>query len=116
MHWKQNVSQPAIHAFLKDLGIDISEGELSRLLVQTLSCFERERDEVRNAGLEIEQSTTRGNGLLGIYIHDIKDPRTGTSSKGEVPADFLVAKAPIFDWDARRFGDWVEAAAKKVGK
>jgi BMFP domain-containing protein YqiC len=68
MHWKQNVSQPAIHAFLKDLGIDISEGELSRLLVQTLSCFERERDEVRNAGLEttecvqMDVTSTRVNG------------------------------------------------------
>lgn len=67
-------------------------------------------------GYEIQQSIARGNGLLGIYIHNLKDPRTGTAPRGAVPAGLLAASAPVYDWDPSRFGEWVEAAARKVGR
>ena len=67
-------------------------------------------------GYEIEQSIARGNGLLGVYIHNLKDKDSKTSSKGAVPAALAAAKAPVYEWDASKFGEWVEAAAKKVGK
>ena len=34
---------------------------------------------------EIKKAWSEGKGLLGIYIHNIRDPRTGTCSKGENP-------------------------------
>lgn len=34
---------------------------------------------------EIEQAWTQGKGLLGIYIHNLQDPRTGTTFKGMNP-------------------------------
>ncbi|MFI5297226.1 MAG: TIR domain-containing protein [Polyangiales bacterium] len=67
-------------------------------------------------GYEIEKSIARGNGLLGIYVHNLKDPRTGTSQKGAIPQSLVDAKANVYEWDADKFGDWVEAAAKKAGK
>jgi hypothetical protein len=40
---------------------------------------------------EIEQSIAKGNGLLGIYIHGIKDSDQKTSKQGRNPLDdFLV--------------------------
>ena len=34
---------------------------------------------------EIEKAWEDGKGLLGIYIHNLKDPRTGKCSKGKNP-------------------------------
>ena len=34
---------------------------------------------------EIEKAWEVGKGLVGVYIHNLKDPRTGKSSKGKNP-------------------------------
>lgn len=65
---------------------------------------------------EIEQTIARGNGLLGIYIDDIQDQNGRTTFRGAVPEALRRAGAPVYVWDQRQFGDWVEAAAKKAGK
>jgi hypothetical protein len=65
---------------------------------------------------EIDQSFARGNGILGIYIHGLKDQDGKTTTKGVVPSGLLRAKAPVYDWNPEKFGEWVEAAAKKAGK
>ncbi|MDB4954129.1 MAG: hypothetical protein JWO36_1698 [Myxococcales bacterium] len=65
---------------------------------------------------EISQTLARGNGLLGIYIHDLKDAEGNTSVKGAVPAGMIAAGAPIYEWDSSKFSAWVEAAAKHAGK
>jgi hypothetical protein len=65
---------------------------------------------------EISQSIARGNGLLGIHIHNLKDRDGSTSVRGDVPTGLVTARAPIYEWDATNFGTWVEAAAKRVGK
>ena len=36
---------------------------------------------------EIEKALELGKGLVGVYIHNLKDPRTGKSSKGKNPFD-----------------------------
>ena len=36
---------------------------------------------------EIEKALELGKGLIGVYIHNLKDPRTGKSSKGKNPFD-----------------------------
>jgi hypothetical protein len=36
---------------------------------------------------EIEKAWELGKGLVGVYIHNLKDPRTGKSSKGKNPFD-----------------------------
>jgi len=65
---------------------------------------------------EIEQSNARGNGLLGIYIHTLKDQNEKTSAMGQPPARLVELGAPCYTWDRDKFGAWVEAAAKKAGR
>lgn len=60
---------------------------------------------------EIDASLERGNGLLGIYIHNIKDDAGYTDKKGSNP---LPSGYPTYDWvndDGRtNLGSWVDAA------
>lgn len=80
---------------------------------------------------EIEQSYNRGNGLLGIYIHNLKDEDGKTDLKGKNPFDnFYIEKDgryvyfsviyTTYDWviddGYNNFADWIEAAAKQAGK
>lgn len=80
---------------------------------------------------EIKQSHIKGNGMLGIYIHNIKDSKQSTSVKGTNPFTKLSIERngktvllselyPTYDWvneDGRtNIGTWIEAAAKKAGR
>jgi hypothetical protein len=80
---------------------------------------------------EVQQSYARGNGLLGIYIHQIKDLSGNTSSKGsnqfgEIGKDgsgnpvFFSSAYPCYDWvddnGYANIGTWIRIAAEKAGK
>lgn len=65
---------------------------------------------------EIQRSIERGNGLLGIYVDEIKSKDGKTSVRGAVPKRLNDAGAPVYLWGRDNFGTWVEAAAKKAGK
>ena len=80
---------------------------------------------------EIQKSHERGNGLFGIYIHEIKDEKGNTDSQGWNPFDYVKVKQgslevpmsqlyPTYRWVADNgylgFAGWVEAAAKAAGK
>jgi hypothetical protein len=82
-------------------------------------------------GYEIKQSHGKGNGLLGITIHNMKDANGRTATKGVNPLSswhieqngqkiLLSSIYPIYDWvndDGRtNMGSWIEAAAKKAGR
>jgi MTH538 TIR-like domain (DUF1863) len=60
---------------------------------------------------EIDKSVERGNGLFGIYIHNIKDLNGNTASKGSNP---LPAGYATYDWvnddGYNNLGSWVDAA------
>jgi len=60
---------------------------------------------------EIDSSIARGNGLLGIYIHNIKGFSGSTDSKGSNP---LPSGYPTYDWinnnGYANLGSWVDAA------
>lgn len=63
---------------------------------------------------EIEQSVKKGNGLLGIHINNIKDIKGVTNFwQGEVPAALKKHNAPVYSWDRKSFGDWVEKAYQR---
>ena len=64
---------------------------------------------------EIERSVERGNGLLGVYIHMLRDQNGNTDSRGEVPQVLVENRTPCHDWDSGRFASWVEKAAVKAG-
>ena len=80
---------------------------------------------------EIKESIKKRNGLLGIYIHDIKDRNGLTAFKGETP----FSKPPInfvpvtkliypcccyYDWvnedGYENLGNWIEIAAQQAGR
>lgn len=76
---------------------------------------------------EITASHKKGNGMLGIYVHNIKDSNSNTTTKGRNPFDDwkfekvgAVVTYPVYDWVAddgyKNMGDWIEKAAKAAGK
>lgn len=77
------------------------------------------------------KSFERGNGILGIYIHQLKDKNGYTSIPGntffgEMGKDkdgnsvYFSSAYPTHDWvnddGYNNLGTWVEEAAKKAGK
>ncbi len=80
---------------------------------------------------ELEQSWKKGNGILGIYIHNCKDREGKTSSKGSNAFGDLFANSSdskkyfyerfdTYDWvendGYNNLGKWIEDAAKKAGR
>ncbi len=80
---------------------------------------------------ELQKSYARGNGMLGIYIHNLKDKNGNTSSKGdnmfgEIGKDssgnpvYFSSSYTCYDWvdddGYNNLGKWIEEAAKKAGK
>ena len=59
---------------------------------------------------EIAKSISRGNGLLGILIHNIKDKMGHSDERGDIPEALRNAGAPIYTWEYGKLGQWVEAA------
>ncbi len=65
---------------------------------------------------EIEKSEDEGNGLLGIDISKIRDLNENTSERcGQLPKGY-----PFYLWKKNdgyaNLGDWIEEAAKAVGR
>lgn len=76
---------------------------------------------------EISESYRRGNGLIGVYIHNVKNQNGATSYKGLNPFDRLTVDGhpfsklfPTYDWvinDGRNnMGNWIEEAAQGAGR
>ena len=67
-------------------------------------------------GYEIEQSASRGNGLLAIDVSQIKDLGGASSWCCGNP----LGGKPLYDWvysgGYANLGDWVEAAAEEAGR
>lgn len=65
---------------------------------------------------EIEKSIDRGNGLLGVRIHSMKDQHGRKGKAGAIPTVLEERGYPVYSWDARRLGYEVERAAIRAGK
>lgn len=89
---------------------------------------------------EIQESHRRGNGLLGIHIHKLRDQRGGESYKGRNPFSHMSATIeepgffwgttkkrvrlsslyPVYDWvddgGYQNLAGWIEKAAQKAGR
>jgi len=66
---------------------------------------------------EIEKSKADGKGLMGVYIHNLKNSNGDESPKGANP---LGNEYPTYWWFSDsgydNFSDWVEQAAKDAGR
>lgn len=68
---------------------------------------------------EIKRSAEKGNALLGIYIHNVKDIDGRKDTKGKNPFEECgIQDVPIYDWGEdngyENFGQWVEEAYQKA--
>lgn len=69
---------------------------------------------------EIKKSIDRGNGLMGVYIHNIEDEHGKTGVKGQDPFAMLGYNKEIktYDWINDKgydnFGHWIEAAYQQA--
>ena len=57
---------------------------------------------------EIEKAWNDGKGLVGIYIHNLKDPKTGTCSKGTNPFEQFSMK------NGKKLSDYVKCHNPKT--
>ena len=77
----------------------------------------REHAALDNVEYAIEQSISRKNGIVGLFVHDIPDENGNTSTQGMVPYEAQAAEmldAHYYDvhvWEHSKFEDWVEEAA-----
>jgi hypothetical protein len=80
---------------------------------------------------ELEKSWEKGNGILGIYVHNIKDSNGYTSKKGsnafgpiftnnKDDKKYFFERFETYNWvddnGYSNMGDWIEKAAKNAGK
>lgn len=80
---------------------------------------------------ELQKSYAKGNGLLGIFVHNCKDKDGNTSAKGSnsfgvIGKDangndvYFSTNYTCYDWvndnGYANMGAWIEAAAKKAGR
>ncbi len=80
---------------------------------------------------ELKESYKKGNGFVGVHIHNLKDKDGNTSAKGETTfgelekdingeSIYFFQVAKIYDYvdddGYNKLGNWIEKAAKDVGK
>ncbi len=82
---------------------------------------------------EIQRSIDKNNGLLGVYVHQVKDQNRKISEKGESPfarppmnftrnkSDYLTYPCcSYYDWidnnGYTNFGTWIEKAAQQANR
>jgi hypothetical protein len=64
---------------------------------------------------EIRKSYERGNGVIGVRIHNVLNQNRQASPKGDIPRLLSENRAPIYDYNGRLLGKWVERVAVKTG-
>lgn len=70
---------------------------------------------------EIEQSIKRGNGLVFVRIHNLKDQDGKTCHEGDLDfGEIDISEYPVYDWvndsGYDKLGDWVDASAISAGR
>lgn len=66
---------------------------------------------------EIEQSLARGNGLVAVQIHHLKDKEGNTGSPGAIPSQIKKNGFKAYKYtNSEALSKWIEEAAKLAGK
>lgn len=66
---------------------------------------------------EIDKSIERGNGILGVRVHHLKDQNGIVDSEGDVPYKLTANGCPIYRYtNSTDLVRWIEKAAKDAGK
>ena len=66
---------------------------------------------------EIDQSLARGNGLVAVQIHHLKDQNGQTGSAGAIPSQIEANDFKAYKYTTKEsLARWIEEAAKIAGK
>lgn len=66
---------------------------------------------------EINKSLERGNGLVGVQIHHLKDPNGLTGTAGTIPLQIAANGFKEYKYSNKEaLARWIEEAAKLAGK
>lgn len=66
---------------------------------------------------EIDQSIKRGNGIVGIQIHHLKDKDGNTDSVGDIPYKLEANNYKVYKYvDYEKLANRIEEAAKNAGQ
>ena len=66
---------------------------------------------------EIDQSIARGNGIVAVQVHHLKDKDGNTDPAGAIPAKITAGGYKAYKYvDHDRLATWIEDAAKAAGK
>ena len=66
---------------------------------------------------EIDQSLERGNGLVAVQIHHLKDQNGDTGSPGAIPSQIEANGFKAYKYTtSAKLAEWIEEAAELAGK
>lgn len=83
----------------------------------TVVCITRGTANRKFIDYEIDKSLERGNGLVGVKIHNLKNQKGEATSEGAVPDKITRAGYKTYTYsNGERLAAWIEEAAKKAGK
>ncbi|NLN57978.1 MAG: TIR domain-containing protein [Gammaproteobacteria bacterium] len=83
----------------------------------TVVCIGAKTAERKYINYEIDQSIKRGNGIVGIQIHHLKDSDGNTDSVGDIPSKLESNGYKVYKYvDHEKLANRIEEAAKNAGK
>lgn len=66
---------------------------------------------------EIDKSLERGNGIVAVQIHHLKDPNVDSKSPGAIPSQIEANGFKAYKYSNKEsLAKWIEEAAKIAGK
>lgn len=100
------------------------EAEIKRLIDKglegttvTVVCIGAKTAGRKYINYEIQKSIDRGNGIVGIQIHELKDQTGSTDTAGETPAKLTSGGYKVYKYvDKEKLANRIEEAAKAAGK
>ena len=83
----------------------------------TVVCIGAKTSGRKYINYEIEQSIKRGNGIVGIQIHHLKDQNEDIDSVGSIPAKLTANDYKVYNYVSHeKLGNRIEEAAKAASK
>ena len=83
----------------------------------TVVCVTYGTSERKYINYEIDQSLAKGNGLVAVQIHHLKDQNGETGSPGAIPSQIEANGFKAYKYSNKEaLARWIEAAAKTAGK
>jgi Thoeris protein ThsB, TIR-like domain len=83
----------------------------------TVVCIGAKTSGRKYINYEIEQSIKRGNGIVGIQIHEIKDSSGNKDAVGTTPSKITANGYKVYKYvDHGKLANRIEEAAKNAGK